>query len=422
MYLMKRVKWLFLLFVGIMMAPIFSSYAEKVTINYYGIVNVNKFETKVIHDFELKNPNIKVNYVELPDSSDDKLKTINTVLQAGDSSIDVFAGDVVWTSIFAGAGWVEPWTGQISNGEVKKYIPGAIDAYTFNGKIYGLPFSTDAGMLFYRKDLLQKYKKQVPKTWMELVETSKYIMEQEKNPDLRGFSSIWKQFEGLTCSALEIIWSYGGDIVDSNGKPAVKTKQLEQALTLMQDMIYKYQITPDGVTTFGNNEMRATMFSKRVIFTRDWPGGYGQYNDPSKSQVVGQVGIAPLPAGPSGKSFSTLGGWGVMVSKFSKNKAAAFKFAKFRASEESQIQAALILKDRIPSYLPTYKDPRMSGDIAWMKDLVPGLRNARPRPKTAFYAQLSDTIQREISYVLARTKTPSEAANTIKEKVNDLLK
>ena len=66
---------------------------KPVTINYYGRPDDNGVETAIVAAFEEAHPDIKVNYVELPDSSNDRLKTINTVLQAGDSSIDVFAGD-----------------------------------------------------------------------------------------------------------------------------------------------------------------------------------------------------------------------------------------------------------------------------------------------------------------------------------------
>ena len=62
---------------------------ETVTINYYGRPDDNNVESTIVAAFEEAHPNIKVNYVELPDSSNDRLKTINTVLQAGDSSIDV---------------------------------------------------------------------------------------------------------------------------------------------------------------------------------------------------------------------------------------------------------------------------------------------------------------------------------------------
>ena len=123
------------------------SQSGPVTINYYGRPDDNQVESTIIKAFEDSHPDIKVNYVELPDSSNDRLKTINTVLQAGDASIDVFAGDVVWPPIFASAGWVIPFDEYIAEGELDDYLPGPLSAFQIQGKTYGLPFMADAGAL-----------------------------------------------------------------------------------------------------------------------------------------------------------------------------------------------------------------------------------------------------------------------------------
>ncbi len=186
-----------------------------VTINYYGRPDDNGVETAIVAAFEEANPNIKVNYVELPDSSNDRLKTINTVLQAGDSSIDVFAGDVVWPPIFSSAGWVIALDDYLEEGEMDAYLPGPLSAFQLNGKTWGLPFMADAGALYYRKDLLEKYNKPVPETWAELAATGKEIAEAEG--DMSGFVSYWVQNESLTSSMLEFYWEKGGEVVDENG-------------------------------------------------------------------------------------------------------------------------------------------------------------------------------------------------------------
>ena len=99
-----------LLLVALLVLPLLAGCAQQdegpVTITYYGRPDEKGIETMMIEAFEAENPNIKVNYVELPESTDQKLQTINTMLQAKDPAMDLFVGDVVWTPIFASADWV----------------------------------------------------------------------------------------------------------------------------------------------------------------------------------------------------------------------------------------------------------------------------------------------------------------------------
>ena len=206
---------------------------EPVTINYYGRPDDNGVETAIVAAFEEAHPDIKVNYVELPDSSNDRLKTINTVLQAGDSSIDVFAGDVVWPHIFSYAGWVIPLDDYLDQGEMDAYLPGPLSAFQLNGKTWGLPFMADAGALYYRKDLLEKYGKPVPETWEELAATGKEIAEAEG--DMSGFVSYWMQNESLTSSMLEFYWEKGGEVVDENGANVLDEAKLAETLAEMKE-------------------------------------------------------------------------------------------------------------------------------------------------------------------------------------------
>ena len=142
-----------------------------VTITYYGRPDV-ELEREIIASFEAENPGIKVNYVELPSSSNDRLKTIQTVLQSQGTEMDVFAGDACWPAIFISAGWVEPLDDYITPEVRGGYIDTMLSAYTVNGRTYGLPFMADVCALYYRDDLLSKYGLPVPQTYDEILEYS----------------------------------------------------------------------------------------------------------------------------------------------------------------------------------------------------------------------------------------------------------
>lgn len=391
-----------------------------VTITYYGRPDEKGFESKVIEQFEKENPNIKVNYVELPENTDKKLQTINTILQAKDSSMDVFVGDVVWTPIFASAGWVLPLDDYLTNEEIKEHTPGSMAAYLYNNKTYGIPFFTDGGMLYYRKDLLEKYNKSIPATWTELVDTAKYIMNEENDSNLYGYAGSWKQYEGVTCNLTEMVWSHGGDFLDKEGNIIFNSPETVKAVQLMGDMVSKDKITPPGISNFGSGDVRNLFANGQLIFSRDWPTFAKKADSMEGSKVVGKVGYTVLPTIEGGKNYSTLGGWGVMVSNFSEHKEEAVKFTKFRSSFEIQKQEALDLA-HLPTRIALYEDEDVKKALPFAEDMFPVMMSTKPRPQSPYYAELSGILQLETQNVITGKKTAQEAVKYADKKMKQVV-
>lgn len=381
---------------------------EVVELNYYSHSDENGERLALIEAFEKENPGVKVNLVELPADTNKKLSMISTTLQAENASLDIFDADVTWAPIFASAEWVEPLDDYLTPEEMDAYLPGAMLANYYEGKHYGIPYRTDTGMLYYRKDLLEKYNKPVPTTWDELTETAKFIMDNEGG-NMSGHAGSWKQYEGLTCNLTEFIWSYGGRVLDENGKVVLNSKESVAALKRMTDMVNTDKITPEGVVTFGSGGARAVFFAGDMVFLRDWPSGWSKSQNTEKSKVVGKVGIAALPSGSDDmQSYSTLGGWQVMVSSFSEHKEEAIAFAKFRASEYAQIEMAKRVS-HIPSLKGLYSNDEVLEAMPFLEQMYPAIANAYPRPKTPFYAELSNILQVEAQQALIGNKTPEQA-------------
>lgn len=385
-----------------------------VTINYYGRPDKDNNESLIVEAFEKEYPNIKVNYVELPDSSNDRLKTINTVLQAGDSSIDVFAADVTWPSIFISADWVLPLNEYITAEEMDQYLEASLEPFQVDGNLYGLPFMADTGALYYRKDLLEKYDKEVPETWDELEAIAKEIVELEGDPELSGFVSYWMQNESLTCAFLEIYWEAGGEVINVEGKSALEEKKVEETLIRMKEYIVDGNLGAEGMQTFDTAASRAVFSAGNAVFSRDWLSGYSVFADESQSEISDKVAIASLPAG------GTLGGWGTMVSKYSKNPEAAATFAKFRANYDSQV-----LSNEIATIVPTiskmYEDEQVLEITPYLPEVLDPLETSKPRPLTAFYSEVSGIIQLETHSVISDMKSPEEGAKQIAAQIEGLL-
>ncbi|MEA1911101.1 MAG: extracellular solute-binding protein, partial [Spirochaetota bacterium] len=206
-----------------------------VELNWYAHQSTfNNTQEQIIAEFNKKYPDIKVNLIELPENTSDKLQALLIALRSGDDSIDFFNADVTWTPLFASSGLIENLDDEFSVSEQKAFLPSTIDAATYDGQVWGIPFRTDAGILYYRKDLLSKYNKPVPETWEELKNTALEIVTAEKaaGNEMYGLAGSMKQYEGLTCNAVEWFYSNGGQVIDENGNININSKENIEILSL----------------------------------------------------------------------------------------------------------------------------------------------------------------------------------------------
>lgn len=394
-----------------------------VTVNWYAHANTfGNTQTKIIEAFQEENPGITVELIELPENTSDKLAALLIALQSGDGSIDIYNADVTWTPIFASAGLAEPLGDVFPASEQEEFLASTIAANTYRGEIYGIPFRTDAGMFYYRKDLLEKYGESVPETWTQLRDTAEKIVKAERaaGNDMYGMAGSMKQYEGLTCNAVEWFFSNGGRVLNDAGEPVINSPENVEALELIYDMIER-DLYPEGILSYGSGDVRSMMFQGNLVFMRAWPKAWALSQNPENSDVVGKLGVTALPRGEAGTmGHSTLGGWQVFLSPDSKNKEAAVKFMKFYTSEWAMKQHALH-----DSYLPArralYADEELLEEVPFFGMISQVLENAMPRPQTPFYAETSSVIQVEVQNALQGKKSCRQALDDAQAQLEEIL-
>ncbi|NTX99558.1 ABC transporter substrate-binding protein [Deinococcus sp. JMULE3] len=342
----------------------------------------------------------EVKIFESPNLTNDRLGLYQQQLAAKSSDIDVYQLDVVWPGLLA-QHFVD-LKGKVPAAEVNAHFKGIIDANTVNGKLVAMPWFTDAGLLYYRTDLLKKYGfKSAPKTWTEMALMAKKIQtgEQKTNKAFTGFVWQGKNYEGLTCDALEWVVSFGGGtIVDATGKVTINNAQAAKALDTAASWIKT--ISPAGVTTYAEEEARGIFQSGNAAFMRNWPYAWalGQGDD---SKVKGKIGVAPLPSGGS-RNAATLGGWQLGVSQYSKNQAAAIDLVRYLAGPaEQKIRA--IEGAYNPTIQSLYKDKDVLAKNPFFGSLYSVFTSAVARPSgptKSKYNQVSQAFSTAVSDVL----------------------
>jgi multiple sugar transport system substrate-binding protein len=372
---------------------------------------------RLLDRFEQENPGIKVKDETLPASTDEQHQFYVINLEGKSTDFDVLSMDVIWVQEFSRAGWLREVSHLFAPGEENAFFRGPVQAVTYEGKLYAVPWYIDAGFLYYRKDILEKYGRKVPRTWQELVDTAKYITEREK--ELYGFIWQGKQYEGLVCNVLEYFWSNGGDVL-RNGRVVIDSPQNIEALTFMRDLIAKHGVTPSLVTTVIEEPTRHLFGSGKALFMRNWPYAYNIFQR-AGSAVRGKVGVASLPSFPGQRPASTLGGWQLGVNRFSRNKEAAEKLVRFLTSPSAQKELARTVGYK-PARKSLYKDPDLLREQPFITSLYGVFLKARPRPVTPYYMMITQVMQPEFSSAVSGIKKAEEALDSAQKQIEHVLK
>ena len=377
---------------------------------------------KIFDQYQTKNPGVSIEMETGGATSDLQRQYLSTVLNAKDPAIDIFMIDIVNPAQYFGAGWIEPLNAYVGEPAValKPYLPVYSASNVIDGKVVAMPAFADSMFMYYRKDLLEKYKIAEPKTWDELTAAAKTVQAGEGNANLQGLSLQGAPIEGAVCTFLLPYWSQGKEFNDAAGKltldKAAAIKGMQNWLNMVDAGVVKKNIaevkTPDTV-----NEFKAG----QVVFAINWGFAWERFKDDKDSTVQGKVGVMPLPSMTGGKSATCVGGWQWAVSAFSKNKAEAAKLVKHLATPEASKFLA-VEGSLLPTYQSVYTDPDVVKNAPWFKDAANVVIAGRSRPVSKDYGQVSDVIRTTTSAVLARTKTPEEGVNDIDGKLRRLMR
>lgn len=369
---------------------------------------------------------ITVKRVSGAQSTTDRLRFYLQIFSTQSSDIDAAMIDVIWPGV------VQPHAVDLSavlKAENADFFPRIVENNTVGSMLVGVPWYTDAGILYYRTDLLQKYGYSAPPTtWDELETMSKKIIAGEKasHAQFTGFVFQGAAYEGLTCDGLE--WQYsngGGTIVDKDAKVTVDNDQAIAAFDRAKAWVGG--ISPQGVTAYQEEDARGVWQGGNSAFMRNWPYAYS-LGAAKGSLIAGKFDVTTLPkgTGPDAVSTACLGGWQLMVSKYSKEQDAAKALVQYLATPEIQRSYA-IERSLLPTIGSVYNDPDVLAANPYYKKLLPVFQGgAVARPSTAtkdLYPDVSTAYFTALNQIITGqagdTKT---AVKNLASKIENILK
>lgn len=351
-----------------------------------------------------------VQIVTPPNDASQRLALYRQLLSAGSDAVDVLQIDVIWPGLL-GSHLLD--LRKYTGGAEKQHIEGFVANNTIRGRLVAMPWFANAGLLFYRKDLLQQYRLDVPATWDELTRAARTVQDAERaagNGRMWGYVWQGRAYEGLTCNALEWVASHGGgNIVEADGTVGIHNPGAARALSLAASWVGS--ISPTAVLNYAEEESRGVFQAGNAVFMRNWPYAWALAQGPD-SVIRDKVGVATLPrGGAADRNAATLGGESLAVSRYSRHPAEAAALVMHLTGAVAQKERALRGSFN-PTITALYQDADVIRANPFMGELYGTFTHAVPRPTTvtgARYNQVSNQFWNTTHDVLAGRAKADEA-------------
>ncbi|MDR5865509.1 ABC transporter substrate-binding protein [Halomonas koreensis] len=363
----------------------------------------------------------EVEIVSTPNSSTERLSLYQQILSARSSDIDVMQIDVVWPGLLANH--LLDLNEALGEAATADHFEAIVANNTVDGRLVAMPWFTDAGVLYYRKDLLEEHGHAPPQTWEQLTAIAREIQAAEReagNDKMWGYVFQGRAYEGLTCNALEWVASHGGGtLVDAEGEITIDNPQAASALDLAAT--WPGEISPNGVLNYTEEEARGIFQSGNAVFMRNWPYAWSLAQS-EDSQVRDKVGVIKLPHGAEGESAATLGGWNLAVSQYSENPELAADLVAFLTSEQEQKRRA-IAGAYNPTITSLYADEEVLEAVPFFGTLLPTFTNAVARPSAPTgdkYGRVSNAFFNAVHNVLSGNQSGADAVAQLDSELSRL--
>lgn len=369
----------------------------------------------ITDEFLAKNPNIDVDltfvaYEALHD------KTV-TAAVAGTATYDLVLIDCIWPAEYASAGFVKDVTDRITPQMIEDIWPAVLEAVTWKGRIYGMPWLNDILYFFYNEKMLKDAGfSGPPATWSELIKQSKRL----KAAGIVEYPMIdtWQQFEGVTISYLNYLFAFGGKAFDEQLNPLFNKDKGVEALQFMVDNLNAGIFNPASFEAY-YDEIRLIFSQGKAAYGMNWAYMWQFVNDPKESQIAGQARLALMP-GEGVKSSTINGGMGLSIMKNSPNPDEAWNYILYLSSKDVQKRYS---KNALPIWKSLFNDPLVIKEQPRLVEISrEQYKYIFNRPLVPWYSEFSVIMQKELSYALTGSKSPQQALNDAAKQIEEVKK
>ncbi len=377
-----------------------SARAEDITLQFWDNQQtesgLSQYQKEAVSRFEQENPGIKVNVVTVP--YPEYQQRLLTAVQGGNAP-DVSTVDQIWNAAFAEAGAIVKLNDLAKDAGMQpgQFFKGAWDSANYHDGLWGIPFNVDVWFFsFYNKELFRQagVAPESTVTWEGLREAAKKLTDPAKGRF--GVGLFAHKGEDTVVVLDSLIYSNGGSVLDAQGKCALTQPAAEQALAYMASLA---PYAPKGMMNAASGDMRE-LFLNGSLAMEFWPA----LEQPTlqKSRIDWDFVVGHAPAGKT--PVGTYGGWNLVLYKQSPHQEAAWKFIRFLTRPDVNGTVVDLIPANVQAATTFLQKNRKHPEM-----ILAHLNNARPRPLSPRYLEISDIEVTLAQDVLSGTK-PADAA------------
>jgi multiple sugar transport system substrate-binding protein len=427
-------------------APYVHARSQPVEISYAWGPDDSGTLQPIIDDFNREHDGeIRVSWHLRPGASGARYRQLVSDFEAGAARYSVFGADSPWTASLVRRGWAQNLTSRFRNVyNADQFVDAAIQSAAHKLRIYGVPWYTDAGVFFYRRDLLEQNGfSDPPDTWNRLGAMAQQIVNNAEGVE-HGFVFQGDAYEGGVTNALEYIWNAGGRVMSLRSNTGstmgqntldpnvikVNSEDVAAGLATARGFI-EDGVTPAEVTSFREEEAWVEFLSGRSVFMRNWPYVYGLVDAPETTERLDtepigtdQIGVAPLPSGSTDRrGYSCLGGWNLMINNnvSSRKKDAAWTFVKYLTEKQQQRRRA-VGGGFLPTRTSLYDDPELQKEAPGIELSREAVHRARVRPVSPLYPEMSPRIATAFTRTLRGDSDPRASVRRLERELTVIMR
>lgn len=372
------------------------------------------------------------------------LDKTQTEFLAKSPTYDVIMADCIWIPKFARAGYLRPIDAFLRDPSLtpadyqpEDIIPSVGDylgKFPKNGISYGFPFMTNSHVLAYRRDLYEK--ELAPKgirepgrtvetawTWDEYLAAAKILTTQDSaSPTGKRWGSSMQAKAGawIVYEWYSWLFGFGGRDIDyATMTPAFTEPGSVEAIRRYSSMVGA--VAPASVTSWGHEEETQALASGEVAMDATSNVELAAYlTDASRSKFASQIAFAVSPVSPGKAPTPDMGGYGLLLSNFSKNPSAAYQFMSWVTSPS--VHRRIVLAGGTPFRFSEMRDPEILARYPVYEIYDEALANSVYRMRVPNWPEIEDIISKELTRAITKEATAEEAGAAMQSQVSAVLK
>ena len=360
---------------------------------------------------------VEVEFVEMPHDNMHERFLQEAISQTG--AIDIFNTDQPWVSEFASNGYLTDLTGKLTEEEAADFYPAALEASSYNGALYSIPYFIHTPVVFYRTDLFEAAGLSVPTTWEEYEACAKALTDEATG--VYGTIVEAKQAGEPVTHLVDWLYQAGADIVDINNNVLINSDATKKVFNYLLKLMYEDKSVMPGSVGYDCTDVHTLFMQGKVAMVKNWPYMFAMASDPEQSVVSDKFAVAVQPAGENQQT--AVWTWGFSISASSTHQQEAWDFIHWATSAEQLAKLGIANMNPVPrvSSLEMVKaDTSLSQFVIDSIDVMTQAnsygRNATENPSfPAIQTQLGVTLSQIMTQQLDVDTALQEAEAAIKD-------